>query len=609
ASVNSTSWGVGALNPSNTGGANTAIGSAALLDNTTGASNVATGFAALRNNLNGGGNTADGTDALSGNLGGSGNVAVGSVSLRTNTMGSNNTAIGVGADVSSGTLNNATAIGAGAIAGENNSVILGTSTTNVGIGTSTPKNKLEIQSQTPGTSGLRLTTLTNVTTPLIPVTQVLSLDPTTKDVILVNTPAGPTTGNFWNLTGNLGTTPGTGPFQNYIGTINPVGFQIGTAGQPRVFVSSAGNVGINTTTPAEFLDVNGNVNVVGNERIGNNVFDGTRLMVSDANRTLGSLVQPTSVELLSSVGGVNNLLHMDNNQTTGRGGCLLSNSASGQWTDNILELLNNGSAFANNFYLTNIPGKTTDAGWSYLGAQGASVKGLGVLTYGTEPVVLGTNNTARLTVAGNGNVGIGTSTPQNNVEIVGSTVGNSGLRLTNLTLTTPATPATQVLSLDPTTKDVILVPAPSGGTIPTDPANGFFWTLIGNSNTTPGTLSGQNFMGTTDDQDVVFARQGVQAGLLQKGNDLGGPGNTAWGVGALLNNSGGGGANVATGYQALQSNSGAGNIATGYEALQNNSGGGANVASGYQALQNNLGGSNNEAIGYQTLQNNQSGNE
>ncbi len=36
------------------------------------------------------------------------------------------------------------------------------------------------------------------------------------------------------------------------------------------------------------------------------------------------------------------------------------------------------------------------------------------------------------------------------------------------------------------------------------------WGLTGNAGTTAGT----NFIGTTDDRDIVFKRNGVQAGLL-----------------------------------------------------------------------------------------------
>ena len=401
--------------------------------------------------------------------------------------------------------------------------------------------------------------------------------------------------NNWTLVGNTGTTPGL----NFIGTTDNVGFQVNTNNTPRMFVTNTGNVGIGTITPSQLLDVNGNATITGAAKIGNTNYDGTKLMVSDANRLLGGTPQPTSVEVLSSIADVNNLLHMDDNNTTARGGCILSNSETGNWADNMLGFLNDGSGFTHNYYLPGFTGRTTDAGWSYIVAQGKNIKGLGLLTNLAEPVVLGTNNIARLTVTGAGDVGIGTNTPGNKVEIVSNVAGTSGLTLTNLTAISAVNGS--VLSIDPNTKAVILVPAGSGTT-------GNFWSLTGNALTVPGTATGDNFMGTTDDEDVVFARNGIQSGILQRGdNIIGGPGNTAWGVGSL-NPATTGRLNVANGYQALHANtSGSMNVANGYQALALNTTGTVNVANGYQALYSNTTGGLNVANGYQALFANQTG--
>jgi len=86
-------------------------------------------------------------------------------------------------------------------------------------------------------------------------------------------------------------------------------------------------------------------------------------------------------------------------------------------------------------------------------------------------------------------------------------------------------------------------------------------------------------MGTTDNNDVVFERNGVRAGLLNFASF-----NTSWGVFAL---------NPAT--------TGINNIAIGFQVLWNNTSGVANTAMGHLALYSNTTGFYNTAIGYQAL--------
>ena len=179
--VNNSGIGYAALSLNKTGYNNTAIGTYALSKNTSGISNTATGTGALRYNTIGNYNTANGLDALSSNTTGSGNTAVGdSVLAKTaitisntaighkamlnNVTGSYNTAVGQQAlqYVKSGTYNtalgylagtsgvdsailtNATAIGANAKVTTNNSMVLGFNV-NVGIGVSAPTARLHVK--------------------------------------------------------------------------------------------------------------------------------------------------------------------------------------------------------------------------------------------------------------------------------------------------------------------------------------------------------------------------------------------------------------------------------------------------------------------------------
>ena len=73
---------------------NTAIGFEALLNNTTGFQNTATGFQALERNTTGSDNTANGFFALGGNRIGFVNTAIGGFALGDNTTGGGNTATG-----------------------------------------------------------------------------------------------------------------------------------------------------------------------------------------------------------------------------------------------------------------------------------------------------------------------------------------------------------------------------------------------------------------------------------------------------------------------------------------------------------------------------------
>jgi len=79
---------------SNTSSDNTAIGAAALFSNTTGNNETATGFAALFSNTIGLYNTAYGSNALYFNTTGNNNTASGESALASNTTGGNNTANG-----------------------------------------------------------------------------------------------------------------------------------------------------------------------------------------------------------------------------------------------------------------------------------------------------------------------------------------------------------------------------------------------------------------------------------------------------------------------------------------------------------------------------------
>lgn len=139
------------------------------------------------------------------------------------------------------------------------------------------------------------------------------------------------------------------------------------------------------------------------------------------------------------------------------------------------------------------------------------------------------------------------------------------------------------------------------------------WGLSGNAGTNPAV----NFIGTTDNNDIIFKRNNVRAGKIgvtntSYGLDALNPAttgsfNTANGASALSSNTTGD-HNTANGRAALFSNTtGKNNTATGSGALFNNTTGESNTANGAVALSSNTTGISNTANGYRALLSNTTG--
>lgn len=185
-------FGALALSSNTTGFDNTALGYPSLQFNTTGTHNTATGAFVLTSNVSGIYNTGSGVGAMYGNLTGDYNTASGGEVLHDNTAGCCNAAVGyyalykstgarntavgyqagyttvvgnatttgssntfIGANAGGGTstqISNASAIGANAVVSQSNSLVLGgiigvngaASSTNVGIGTAVPAQRLTV---------------------------------------------------------------------------------------------------------------------------------------------------------------------------------------------------------------------------------------------------------------------------------------------------------------------------------------------------------------------------------------------------------------------------------------------------------------------------------
>ncbi|MVM35220.1 hypothetical protein GO755_34680 [Spirosoma sp. HMF4905] len=169
---------------------NTFVGSFSGYSNVAGVSNVMIGDGVGYQN-NGSYNTFIGNNAGYNNTIGSYNIFHGHVAGYSNTTGSHNIIIGpnAGTTITNGDdnvligyssqaedgLHNATAIGSGSRVVISNALILGNQA-NVGIGTSAPTTRLEVVSETPDNSGLRLSNLTTASPATQSTDQFLSVD-------------------------------------------------------------------------------------------------------------------------------------------------------------------------------------------------------------------------------------------------------------------------------------------------------------------------------------------------------------------------------------------------------------------------------------------------
>jgi trimeric autotransporter adhesin len=173
---------------SNTGTNNIFVGSSSGGTTNTGNGNIFLGASAGQNNTTGASNFMGGYGAGQGNKTGDRGTFLGAYAGYTADAagnGSDNTCIGYSSGVAPG-VTNSVAIGSSAIANVSNAFILGGATSKIGIGTSSPTAKLEVNSGTAGVSGLKFTNFNSTSTPTSTggTSRVLSVN-STGEVILV----------------------------------------------------------------------------------------------------------------------------------------------------------------------------------------------------------------------------------------------------------------------------------------------------------------------------------------------------------------------------------------------------------------------------------------
>ena len=229
-------------------------------------------------------------------------------------------------------------------------------------------------------------------------------------------------------------------------------------------------------------------------------------------------------------------------------------------------------------------------------------------------------------------VGVGTTTPKATLDIVGEPTNTSELdgiiapRLTGNQLRAKFYTSAQTAAIVYVT---VADSAPAGQTIDVTQKGYYYfnatkwilmapesedWKITGNANTSAAT----NFIGTTNDVNVVFKRFDIQSGIL--GDDTTGFGynsinpsintgvhNTAIGHTALqLNTSGHRNTVIGSGAMTLNT-TGVQNVALGRYTMHFNTSGSNNMAIGQEAAKWNSTGTNNAAIGFNALRQNGTG--
>jgi trimeric autotransporter adhesin len=638
-STTSVSLGVSSMGLSNTGTSNTAIGYRSMEANVGGFSNTALGAFTLLVNTSGFLNIAIGAQCLKANNGNN-NIGVGFNALTSNLIGQNNVAVGSSA-LGSSTASYNVALGANAL----QQTITGS--TNTAIGSSALFNNISGYSNTAVGSYAGLN-----------ITHTAGAYPNT--IIGAEALTG---GDAVTPTNNTANTNVVGGYQAMYGTtgIASTGVSNVSQGVQSMFKNTSGSYNSVIGNNAFFNNTAGNYNVALGSNAGYRIPNSNyNILIGSGSMSSGDIITPANNTAFNNVAighvamagtaGIpltanNNVaigFQVMRNISTGLFNVALGSEAlNGNTTGNYNVVNGSQSLYSNisgsyNTVVGNYAGPTNTIG-SYNLLLGAATDFTAnnlsrAVAIGYNAKVGGSNMMA---LGGTGadavNVGIGVTTPTNTLDINGTTRVRSmaGSALTDVIVTADATGV-----LTQQTKASF--------------TNANAWGLLGNSLTTAGT----NFIGTTDNVDVVFKRNNVRSGILNAvgrntafgvnalnaaaintgtdntavGANTGtamqtGGANTCMGTASLYTNTIGnnnttmgvhglysnldGGQNTAIGVYAQDANtSGSENTSLGYIALWKNTTASGNTAIGSRTMYNNVTGANNTAMGYQSMNNN-----
>jgi hypothetical protein len=368
--------------------------------------------------------------------------------------------------------------------------------TNVGIGTTTPAASaiLDLTSTSMGFLTPRMTTANKLAI-TSPATGLLVYDNTLNTFYYYNGTAwvpfvsssGASAG--WMILGNAGTVATT----NFLGTTDANDLVFRTNNVEGMRLTTGSDLAVGVTTATQKVEVGGNVRV-----------DPVGGVASQFQFMNPANTFATTFAAGAQLATINYTLPT----VQGAANTVLTNNGSG--------VLSWASASNNGWLLLGNAGTTP--GTNFLGTTDAN------------DLVFKTNSTEGFRLTSGGNVGIGTTTPGQKLEVQGNTkidpvagvasqlmFGNpagtftstfaAGAQLANINYTLPLAQgaANTILSNN------------GAGVLSWTASSAYDWTLLGNA----GTVAGTNFLGTTDNIDLVFKTNATEGMRLTATQNLG----------------------------------------------------------------------------------------